>query len=63
MGMSGQCRAALTLLRPCVMPVQLYKGGQSVWATGTDREQTQAYCAECSGARMAAFQHPHHLCL
>ena len=41
MGVLGQCRAALMLLRPSAMHVQLYKGGQSVWATGTDRGQTK----------------------
>ena len=29
------------LLMPSAMHVQLYKGGQSVWATGTDRGQTK----------------------
>ena len=29
------------LLMPSAMRVQLYKGGQSVWATGTDRGQTK----------------------
>ena len=45
------------------MHVQLYKGGQSVWATGTDREQTKPTVLNVQVRDRSPLQHPHRLCL